>query len=120
MAKGLIIMQNGRETVVPNTPSIRKFWEDYNTQIGRSRIANKKFVTIIEADDATVARCLTPAQVKKSVPVTAVNDENAELKKELAELKNMVIRMYAGQPAPGPTPQIPPVEALNEEFQAFD
>lgn len=128
MSKGLIIMQNGRETVVPNTAGTRKFWEDYNTHIQKSKIAHKKFVTILEADPETIARCLTPKVVRTTTVVQGASKaENDALRAELSELKSIILRMQLSRPGAPVLPTVNPGETVmvpiagNENgFENFD
>lgn len=133
-AKGLIIMQNGRESVVPNTPATRRFWEDYNTNIQKSKIAHKRFVTILEADQETIEKCLIPKRVKSSpVSQPSIAAENQTLRAELSELRAMLLRMQmnnlpANQNIPvlpvadsAATVELPAVPVSKEnEFENFD
>lgn len=92
--KGLILMQGGRQTVVPDTPETRKFWQEYNTNIARSSVAHRKYVTIIEADADTVEKNLKPA--RKLAPRAAQVDHVAVIgqqAQEISQLKSLMLKL---------------------------
>ncbi len=120
--KGLVILQGGRETVVPDTAATRRFWENYNNIIGRSKIAHKKYVVVLEANAEQIKTALLPQTT--TLPVTAQNVsggngaststiEMEQLRAEIAALKALMLQ-------PAVTPVKLPATEPSEEFHKFD
>lgn len=113
--KGLLVVQGGKQTIIPDTPTNRKFWEDYNATIGKSKVAHKRYVTLIEADQATVETSLAPKIVRKTAQTPDIRKENEDLRKELSEMKSMMLRLMAQNVTPVPMAQA----ADDEKFEKF-
>lgn len=124
--KGLLLLQGGRETVVPDTPSTRKFWQEYNTNIAKSSIAHKKYVTILEADPALVEKYLSPKRRPKAdtSPVAGYQAKIEQQQQELSELKSIMLRMLNAQKSadgePLGTVRNPEAAHTEPEFANFD
>lgn len=125
--KGLLLLQGGRETVVPDTPSTRKFWQEYNTNISKSNIAHKKYVTILEAEPALVEKYLSPKRQPKTDknPTAGYQAKIEQQQQEISELKTMMLRLLNANTVPAAMPQVAaemkaPALAVTDEFVNFD
>lgn len=115
--KGLILIQGGKQTIVPDTAATRKFWQDYNTATTKSSISHKKYVTMLEADAEETARYLKPApRVVSNAPMIDQKQILEQQAKEISELKSMLLRLTTGAPAVSPISAPIP----EENFETFD
>ena len=112
--KMLKIVQDGRESFIPDNPRNRSFWTKHNSRVAGSYNAQKELVTILPATQQELAELerQSLAAISQKPVVTASNSELDTLKQQVAQMQEMIAKLtqpVEEQPKekakPGPKPK---------------
>jgi hypothetical protein len=112
--KMLKIVQDGRESFIPDNRFNRAFWTKHNSRVAGSYNAQREFVTILQPSQEELAELEKQSMLevaKKPTVTTAVNELDA-LKQQIAQMQEIIAKLTQpgeDQPKekgkPGPKPK---------------
>jgi uncharacterized protein with von Willebrand factor type A (vWA) domain len=112
--KMLKIVQDGRESFIPDNRFNRSFWTKHNSRVAGSYNAQRELVTILQPSQQELAELEKQnAEVlgQKPIATTSTNDLDA-LKQQVAQMQEMIAKLTQpteDQPKekakPGPKPK---------------
>lgn len=103
--KMLKIVQDGRESFIPDNQRNRSFWTKQNAKVAGSHNAQREYVTILQAtpDELAELEKQNSASLPQKVIAPVANNELDALKQQVAQMQEMIAKLT--QPAPDDQPK---------------
>jgi|SRR6476646_1557190 len=112
--KMLKIVQDGRESYIPDNRFNRAFWTKHNSRVAGSYNAQRELVTILQPSQNELAELekQTALEIGQKPVIAAANNELDTLKQQVAQMQEMIAKLtepVEEQPKekgkPGPKPK---------------